>query len=32
MRITLELPDSLIASLNARASTERLTLKQLLRS
>jgi hypothetical protein len=32
MRTTLELPDPLFARLKARASTERLTLKQLLRS
>ena len=32
MRTTLELPDPLFARLKARASSERLTLKQLLRS
>ena len=32
MRTTLELPDPLFARLKARASTERLTLKQLLHS
>ena len=32
MRTNLELPDPLFARLKARASTERLTLKQLLRS
>jgi len=31
MRTTLELPDPLFARLKARAATERLTLKQLLR-
>lgn len=32
MRTTLELPDPLFARLKARAASERLTLKQLLRS
>ena len=32
MRTTLELPDGLFARLKARAATERVTLKQLLRS
>ena len=32
MRTTLELPDSLFARLKARAASERVTLKQLLRS
>lgn len=32
MRTTLELPDSLFARLKARASSERITLKQLLHS
>ena len=32
MRTTLELPDPLFARLRARVSTERITLKQLLRS
>ncbi|MCT0218442.1 hypothetical protein KQ304_05400 [Synechococcus sp. CS-1329] len=32
MRITLELPDPLFARLKARAASEHLTLKQLLRS
>ncbi len=32
MRTTLELPDPLFARLKARAASERVTLKQLLRS